>query len=60
VLFRSNHPNEGIATRWHAKGGTLVSLDGAATVMTWIEFDQERSQPLRNKLWNAPNSVTGH
>lgn len=56
----ANHPNEGISTEWHVNGGTLVAADGHTEWMNWLEYDEERSQPGRNRLWNAPDTANGH
>lgn len=56
----ANHPNEGISTKWHVNGGTLVAVDGHTEWMSWEEYVEERSQPGKNRLWNAPNTSNGH
>jgi len=56
----ANHPGEGISTNRHVLGGTLAAADGHVDWMRWDDYQVERNQPGKNKLWNAPDTVNGH
>ena len=55
----SSSPDEGI-TKLHSIGTTLGIIDGHIEYLKTVKFYQEVNNPVKNRLWCAPDTVNGH
>ena len=55
----SSSPDEGI-TKLHSIGTTIGVIDGHIEYLKTLKFYAEVANPQKNRLWCAPDTVTGH
>ena len=53
-------PSEGLTKR-HATNGSIISCnDGHAELITFKQFEEERTKAIKNRLWCNPGTTNGH
>jgi len=55
----ANFPWEGITQR-HMDRGNTISADGHAEWILLTEYYRIQKLPVKNRLWNVPNTANGH